>query len=151
MGLIWDFSPVILLSFDKVFLIIIWICWRIDAFKLWYWRRLLDFKEIKPVDPKWNHLWVLIGRIVAEAPICCLPGMKKLTHWKRPWCWGRLRAGGEGDDRGWDGWMQSLTQWTWIWETLGDSGGQRSLAGYSPWCCRGSDTTEQLSTYALFW
>ena len=37
------------------------------------------------------------------------------THWKRPWCWERLKAGGEGDDRGWDGWMASLTQWTWAW------------------------------------
>ena len=37
------------------------------------------------------------------------------THWKRPWCWERLRAGGEGDDREWDGWMASLTQWTWVW------------------------------------
>ena len=39
---------------------------------------------------------------------------KVLTHWKRPWWWERLKAG-EGDDRGWDGWMASLTQWTWIW------------------------------------
>ena len=37
------------------------------------------------------------------------------THWKRPWCWGRLKARGEGDDRGWDGWMASPTQWTWVW------------------------------------
>ena len=37
------------------------------------------------------------------------------THWKRPWCWERLKAGGEGDDRGWDGWMASPTQWTWVW------------------------------------
>ena len=37
------------------------------------------------------------------------------THWKRPWCWERLRAGGKGDDRGWDGWVASLTQWTWVW------------------------------------
>ena len=41
-------------------------------------------------------------------------GCKEPTHWKRPWCWERLRAGGEGDDRGWDGWMISLTQWTWV-------------------------------------
>ena len=41
---------------------------------------------------------------------CKLP-----THWKRPWCWERLKAGGKGDDRGWDGWMASLTQWTWVW------------------------------------
>ena len=39
---------------------------------------------------------------------------KELTYWKRPWCWERLKAGGEGDDRGWDGWMASLTQWTWV-------------------------------------
>ena len=38
-----------------------------------------------------------------------------LTHLKRPWCWERLRAEGDGDDRGWDGWMASLTQWTWVW------------------------------------
>ena len=37
------------------------------------------------------------------------------THWKRPWCWERLKAGGEGDDRGWDGWMASLTWWIWVW------------------------------------
>ena len=40
---------------------------------------------------------------------------EELTHWKRLWCWERLGAGGEGDDRGWDGWMASLTQWTWVW------------------------------------
>jgi len=40
---------------------------------------------------------------------------EELTHWKRPWCWERLKAGGEGEDRGWDGWMASLTQWTWTW------------------------------------
>ena len=44
---------------------------------------------------------------------------EELTHWKRPWCWERLRPGGEGVDRGWDGWMASLTQWTWIWENSG--------------------------------
>ena len=40
---------------------------------------------------------------------------KKLTHLKRPWCWGRLKAGREGDNRGWDGWMASPTRWTWVW------------------------------------
>ena len=40
-------------------------------------------------------------------------------HWKRPSCWERLKAGGEGDDRGWDGWMASLTQWTWVWVNSG--------------------------------
>ena len=40
---------------------------------------------------------------------------EELTHVKRPWCWEGLRAGGEGDNRGWDGWMASLIQWTWVW------------------------------------
>ena len=44
-----------------------------------------------------------------------MPTSKQLTHLKRPWCWEKLSAGGEGDDRGWDGWMPSLTQWTWVW------------------------------------
>ena len=44
---------------------------------------------------------------------------KELTHLKRPWCWERLKAGREGDDRGWDGWMASPTQWTWVWVSFG--------------------------------
>ena len=42
-----------------------------------------------------------------------------LTHWKRPWCWERLKTGGEGEDRGWDSWMASPTQWTWVWVNSG--------------------------------
>ena len=44
---------------------------------------------------------------------------EELTHWKRLWCWEGLGAGGEGDNRGWDGWMASLTQWTWVWVNSG--------------------------------
>ena len=44
---------------------------------------------------------------------------EELTHWKRPWCWERLKAGREGDDRGWEGWMASLTRWTWAWASFG--------------------------------
>ena len=44
---------------------------------------------------------------------------KESTHWKRPWCWERLRAGGKGDDRGWDDWMPSPTRWTWVWVSSG--------------------------------
>ena len=43
---------------------------------------------------------------------------EELTHWKRPWCWERLQAGGKGDDRGWDGWMASTTGWTWVWASV---------------------------------
>ena len=45
--------------------------------------------------------------------VCYFSGVR--SHWKRPWCWERLKAGGEGDDRGWDGWMASPTGWTWVW------------------------------------
>ena len=44
---------------------------------------------------------------------------EELTHWKRLWCWEGLGAGGEGDDREWDGWMASLTRWTWVWVNSG--------------------------------
>ena len=44
---------------------------------------------------------------------------EELTQWKRPWCWERLKAGGEGDNRGWDGWMASPTWWTWVWASSG--------------------------------
>ena len=53
---------------------------------------------------------------------------KELTHWKRLWCWERLKAEGEGDNRGWDGWMASPTQWAWVWASSGS--GQGSLV-----CC----------------
>ena len=44
---------------------------------------------------------------------------EELTHWERLWCWERLKGGGEGDDRGWNGWMASLTRWTWFWASSG--------------------------------
>ena len=52
---------------------------------------------------------------------------KELTHWKRPWCWERLKAGEEGDNRRWDGWMASMTRWTWVW-----------ASSWSWWCTRES-------------
>ena len=81
----------------------------------------LDFKEIKPVNPKGNQSWLFIGRTNAEAesPILWMFWCKELTHWKRPESWERLKAGGEGDDRGWDGWMASLNRWTWVWASSG--------------------------------
>ena len=80
----------------------------------------LDSKEIKPVNPKGNQSWIFIGRTdaEAEAPILWPPDAKELTPWKRPWCWERLQVG-EGDDREWDGWMPSLSRWTWVWASPG--------------------------------
>ena len=70
---------------------------------------------------------------------------EKLTHWKRPWCWERLKAGGEGDNRGWNGWIASPTQWSWDWASSGVGDGQGSLACCSPWGCKESDMTEWLN------
>ena len=76
----------------------------------------LDCKEIQPVHPKGNLLnihwkdWRGSWNSNPLAPWC-----EELTHLKRPWCWKRLKVGGERANRGWDGWMASPTQWTWVW------------------------------------
>ena len=75
----------------------------------------LDFKEIQPVFPRGNQNihwkdWCWSWNSNTLATWC-----EELTHWKRPWCWERLKVGGEGDDKGWDGWMASPTRWTWVW------------------------------------
>ena len=78
----------------------------------------LDCKEIQPVHPKGDQSWVFIGRTGIETKYwnsnTLATWCKELTHLKRPWCWERLRAGEEGDDRGWDVWMASLTPRTWV-------------------------------------
>ena len=71
-----------------------------------------------PTSPFWgDQLWDFFGRNDAKAETLILwpPHANELTHWKRLWCWEGLGAGGEGDDRGWDGWMASLTQRMWVW------------------------------------
>ena len=99
-------------------------CRRIDAFELWCWIRLLRvpwtarrsnhfiLKEISPGCSLEDWCWSWNSNILAT-------WCKELTHWKRPWCWARLRARGEGGNRGWDGWMASLTRWTWVWVNSG--------------------------------
>ena len=95
--------------------------WRISAFKLWCWRRLFrvlwtarrsNQSILKEINPE-----ILIGRTdaKAETPILWPTWCEELTHWKRLWCWERLKARGEEGDGGWDGWMASQTQRTWVW------------------------------------
>ena len=74
----------------------------------------LDWKEIKPVNPKGNQPWTFIRRTDAEAPICWHLTWRA-DSLEKIWCWERLRAREEGSDRGWDGWMASVTQCTWVW------------------------------------
>ena len=92
---------------------------RTDAFELWCWRRLLrvpwtarrsNQSILKEVSPEYSLEGLMLklqyfGHLM----------QKELTHLKRPWCWARLKAGIEGDDRGWDGWLTSPTRWTWVW------------------------------------
>ena len=112
----------------------VWV-WELDhkeswALKKWYFWTVvlentfespLDCKEIQPVHPKGNQSWIFMGRTDAEAetPMIWPPDAKNCLHLKRPWCWERLKAGREGDDRGLDGWMASPTQWTWVWVNSG--------------------------------
>ena len=99
-------------------------CRRIDAFELWCWKRLLrvpwtvrrsNQSILKDISPECSLKdWCWNWNFNTLATWC-----KELTHWKRPWWWERLKVGGEGDDRGWDGWMASLTRWTWVWVNSG--------------------------------
>ena len=99
-------------------------CRRIDAFELWCWRRLLrvpwaarrsNQSILKEINPEYS----LEGLMLKLKFQYFDHWYKEVTHWERPWCWERLKTGGEGDDGGWDGWMASLTQWTWVWASSG--------------------------------
>ena len=104
----------------------------------------LDCKEIKPISPKGNHLWILEGLILKLKLNTLATWCEELTHWKRPWCWERLKVGGEGmtEDEivGWHHWLSGHE----FVQTPGDSEGQGSLACCSPWGHKKSDMTEQL-------
>ena len=90
-------------------------------------RESLNCKEIQPVHLKGNQLWIFIGRTDAEAEgtNTLATWCKELTHWKRPWCWERLRAGREGGARRWDGWWCQLNGHEFE-QTLGDSEGRKA-------------------------
>ena len=100
-------------------------CQRIDAFELWCWRRLLSIPCVarrsnqsifKKISPEYS-----LKGLKLKLPYFghLMPLEEEPTHWKRPWCWERLRVGGEGGDRVWDGWTASPTQWTWVWANSG--------------------------------
>ena len=92
---------------------------RIDAFELWCWRRFLrvpwmvrrsNESILKKINPKYSLKGLMLKLKLRYFDHL----MQRTTHWKRPWCWERLKTEGEGKYRGWDGWMASLTQWTWV-------------------------------------
>ena len=95
-------------------------CRWIDDFELWCWRRILrvpwtvrksNQTILKEISPGCSLEELMLKLKLQYLATWC----EELTHWKKPWCWERLRSGGEGDDRGWDGWMASPTQWPWVW------------------------------------
>ena len=112
----------------------VWI-WKLDYKESWapknwcFWTVVLeknlesplDCKEIQPVYPKGNQPWNVHWKDWCWSwnsnPLATW--YEELTHWKRPWCWEGLGAGGEGDNRGWDGWMASQTRCTWVWVNSG--------------------------------
>ena len=100
-------------------------CRRIDAFELWCWRRPLrvpwtarrsNQSNLKEISPGYS----LEGLILLKLKLQYFGHLiQRVTHLKRLWWWERLRAGGEGNDRGWDVWMASLTRWPWVWVNSG--------------------------------
>ena len=93
---------------------------RTDAFELWCWRRLLRVPWtarrsnqliLKEISPEYSLERLMLKLKLHTLATWC----EEPAHWKRPWCWERLKTGGEGDNRGWDGWMARLTRWTWVW------------------------------------
>ena len=120
--------------------------WRVDAFERrllrvpWTARRSSQSILRKSVlNIHWKD-WYWSWSSNSLATWC-----EELTHWKRPWCWERLKAGEEMDDRGWDGWMASPSRWTWVWVSLGIGDGQGSLLCCSLWGRKELDMTEWLN------
>ena len=90
---------------------------RIDGFELWCWRRLLRVpwtarRSNQSILKEISAEYSLEGLMLKLKLQYLATWREELTHWKRPWCWERSKAGGVGDDRERDGWMASLTQWT---------------------------------------
>ena len=98
---------------------------RVDAFEVWCGEDSWESLGLQghPTSPSWRKSvlnihwrdWYWSWNSNTLATWC-----KVLTHWKTPWCWERLRAGGGGDDKGWDGWLASPTQRTWVWVNSGN-------------------------------
>ena len=109
----------------------------------------LDSKGIKPVNPKGNQPWIFIGRTdaEAEAPILWLPDGKSWLIGKDPDAGKDWRQKGT---TGWDDWMASQNQWTWVWANWEIVGGQGNLACCCPWGRKESDTTERLNNNRLW-
>ena len=134
--------------------------WELDCEKGWapknlcFWTVVLEKTLESPLDCEESNQSIL----KEISPGCSLEGLmlklklqylatwcKELTHLKRPWCWERLRVGGEGDDRGWYGLMASPTQWTWVWVDSGSWWWTGRPGCFGSWGRKESDMTEWLN------
>ena len=104
----------------------------------------LDCKEIQPVYPKEISPEYSLEGLMPKLKLQQYGHLRwRANTMEKTQMLGKIEAGGEEDDRGWDGWMESPTQWTWIW--VGSGSGQGGLACCIPWGCKESDTTEWLN------
>ena len=107
--------------------------WRVDTFAVWCWRRLLrvpwtsgrsNQSILKEINPHYS-----LKRLILKLKLHTLATWyEELTHWKRPWCQERWKAGGEGDERRWDGWMAPPLWWMWVWASA------RVVMDREAWC-----------------
>ena len=131
---------------------------RIDAFELWYWRllrvlwtaRRSNQSILKETGPEYS-----LEGLMLKLKFQYFGHLMRRTDssWQRPWCWERLKAGGEGDDRGWDGWMASLTRWTWVWVNSGSWWwtGRPGVLQFMGWQRVGHDWATGLNWTELNW
>ena len=136
--------------------------WELDHKEGWtlknwcFWTVVLEKTLESPLDSRRSNDQSILEEINPEYSLERLMLKMKLqyfghlmwepTHWKRPWCWERLKTGGKGDDRGWDGWMASPTQWTWAWASsrscwrTGKPGALQSAGSQRVWHNRATAT-----------
>ena len=109
------------------------------------WYSVLSKIAICPIKQNLFSAKIYALHFFNASLVLWLTWCEELTHWKRPWCWEVLKVGGEGDNRGWDGWMASLTWWTWVWASFrswwwtGKPGIQQSMG------CKKLDMTQWLN------
>ena len=125
--------------------------WRVDAFQLWCWGRFLRV----PWTARRSNQSIL-KEISPEYSLEGLMLKLKLQYfghlmWKRFWCWGRLKAGGEGDAREWDSWMSSPTWWTWVWASSGNWWWSGKPGMLQSWGRKALDVTESLNWTIYHW